>query len=166
MIDAPGYYVHQWNLHNADLVRPLWVSFLLVHLLRVLSATLFSMSCRLTRFSNLCTAHSRLRLHLLVRPPVDQNRHPPRLVPPLRRVRQPKQHILVGLHGRQRLPVPVGSAVYDPAQHAMRTSPSHLGVLGPRQVLQSAQGDAYLGLLPGRDRFHHGAAAAEDHLDT
>lgn len=25
MILAPGYYVHQWHLRNADLVRPLYV---------------------------------------------------------------------------------------------------------------------------------------------
>jgi hypothetical protein len=25
MIRTPGYYVHQWNLYNADLVRPLYV---------------------------------------------------------------------------------------------------------------------------------------------
>lgn len=26
MVYTPGYYVHQWNLHNRDLVRPLYVS--------------------------------------------------------------------------------------------------------------------------------------------
>ena len=25
MIETPGYYVHQWNLVNGDLVRPLYV---------------------------------------------------------------------------------------------------------------------------------------------
>ncbi|KAK1783185.1 hypothetical protein QBC45DRAFT_447946 [Copromyces sp. CBS 386.78] len=25
MIKTPGYYVHTWNLHNGDLVRPLWL---------------------------------------------------------------------------------------------------------------------------------------------
>lgn len=26
LIYTPGYYVHTWNLHNEDLIRPLWVS--------------------------------------------------------------------------------------------------------------------------------------------
>lgn len=26
LIYTPGYYVHTWNLHNKDLVRPLYVS--------------------------------------------------------------------------------------------------------------------------------------------
>lgn len=46
----------------------------------------------------------------------------------------------------------------------MQASPSHLGVLCPFEMLQSAFGHAWLCHRPGSHRRRNGAAATKDHL--
>lgn len=71
LIYTPGYYVHTWNLHNEDLIRPLYVSptcsFWLDHSKNI-------------QWLTTLPADAHLRLLLFSHPAVDQNSHPDGLV--------------------------------------------------------------------------------------
>lgn len=67
MIYTPGYYVHQWNLHYGDMIRPLYVSITITFLMDTVHTP--------TNVDR-AAAYSSIRLQLLRYAPAHQVCHP------------------------------------------------------------------------------------------
>lgn len=129
LIYTPGYYVHTWNLHNEDLIRPLYVS---------PTCSLGFDHTRNIQWLITLPADPHLRLLLFSHSAVDQNSHPDGLVQNICPHREIQKSVLGRLYDRHICSVSLGAPLHYPSKYAVPPTRGYLEILPSEQMLLTA----------------------------